>query len=42
MHAKCWSGNLKGIDNSEGLGADGEIILEWMWIFAPKREEDGS
>jgi hypothetical protein len=30
IHTTFWSQNLKGIDHSEGLGADGKIILEWI------------
>jgi hypothetical protein len=30
MHAKFWSWELKGRDNSEDLGVDGKVISECM------------
>jgi len=30
MRTKCWSGNPKGIDDSEDTGTDVRIILEWI------------
>jgi hypothetical protein len=30
MHTKFLSENLKGKDDSQDLGVDGEIILEWI------------
>jgi hypothetical protein len=36
MHAKFWSGNLKGKDHSGDKGVDKRIILEWIL-----KEKDG-
>jgi hypothetical protein len=30
MRAKFWPENLKGRDQSEDIGVDGRIILEWI------------
>jgi len=30
MQPQFWLENLKGRDNSEDLGVDGRIILEWI------------
>jgi len=30
MYTVFWLENLKGEDNSENLGVDGSIILEWV------------
>jgi hypothetical protein len=30
IHTKFWSENLKGRDQSDDLGVDGRIILEWI------------
>jgi len=30
MHTEFWSENLKGGDNSEDLGVDAKIILEFI------------
>jgi hypothetical protein len=30
MHTIFWSGNLTGRDDSEDVGVDGRIILEWI------------
>jgi hypothetical protein len=30
MRTKFWWDNLKGRDDSEDLGVDGKIILEWI------------
>jgi hypothetical protein len=30
MHTKLWVENVKGRDNSEDLGIDETVILEWI------------
>jgi len=31
MHTKFWSGNMKGRSQTEDLGVDGRILLEWIF-----------
>jgi hypothetical protein len=31
MHTEFWLENMNGKDQSEDIGIDGKIILEWMW-----------
>jgi len=31
MHTKFWSENLNGRGHLQGLGIDGDIILEWIF-----------